>query len=89
MGLGHGDGRLLAVPVCGLELGRWEVAAGAMEALTVPPCHPAGGGQLDLLDGAPRTLTRDELGLEQADDALGQGVVVAVAAAPASARRSV
>jgi hypothetical protein len=78
-----------------LELDRREVAAGGMEALVVPPCHPGRGRELDLVDRPPGSLRPDELGLVEAVDALGEGVVVAVApdptevTAPSSARRSV
>ena len=35
--------------------------------------------KLDVFDVAPRTAAADDFGLEQADDGLGQGVVVRVA----------
>jgi hypothetical protein len=41
----------------------------------VEPVGILQGGDLDLLGGAPRSLGLDQLGLEQADDRLGQGVV--------------
>ena len=36
----------------------------------------------DVLDAPPGTLPADDLGLEEADDGLSQGVVVGVAPAP-------
>ena len=62
MGLGHGDRRLLALPVCRLELGGRDVTAGAVQAFAIPPRHPARRGQLDLLGRSPWALTGDELG---------------------------
>jgi hypothetical protein len=93
--LGHGDRRPLALPVCRLELGWWDVVAGAVQPFAVPPRHPSGRRQLDLLDRPPRSLTMDQLGLVEAVDRLGQGIVVAVPRLPtlltasASASRSV
>src|SRR5262245_18100096 len=40
------------------------------------PVHPFGGGQFDLLDGAPWLAGLDQFGLVQAVDRLGQRVVV-------------
>ena len=37
-------------PVVGLELGGWDVAEVAVQALRVVPVHPSEGGQLDVLD---------------------------------------
>src|SRR5215831_19387818 len=51
-----------------------------MEPPLVPPIHPLGGGQLDLLEVPPGASPADELGLVETDHRLGQGVVVAVAA---------
>src|SRR5450756_2888261 len=65
--------------VGGLELGRWNVAAGRVEALVVPPGHPRRGRELDLVGRPPRPLAPDELGLVEPVDGLGEGVVVAVA----------
>ena len=45
----------------------------------VPPVDPAGRRQLDLLDTPPAPLPADQLGLVQAVDRLGQGIVVTVA----------
>src|SRR5437660_12897760 len=44
----------------------------------VVPAGPFAGGGLDLGGGFPWPLVSDDLGLVQADDALGQRVVIAV-----------
>jgi hypothetical protein len=46
----------------------------------IEPVDPLQGGVLDLVDAPPGAAPADQLGLVQADDRLGQGVVVAVAA---------
>ena len=46
-----------------LELGRWNVAECAVEALFVEPVHPLKGCQLDLVDVAPWSLPADQFGL--------------------------
>ena len=45
----------------------------------VEPIDPFEGGELDRLDAAPGAAPADHLGLEQADDRLGESIVVAVA----------
>ena len=60
---------------CGLELGRWEVADGLQKPPVVEPVHPLQGGVLDVVDALPGAAAADQLGLVQADDRLGQGVV--------------
>ena len=45
----------------------------------VEPVHPVEGGELDGFQRAPRSAPPDDLGLVEAVDRLGQGVVVAVA----------
>jgi hypothetical protein len=66
--------------VCGLELCRWDIADGLQETAVVEPVDPFQGGVLDLVDALPGAAPADQLGLVQADDRLGQGVVVGVAA---------
>jgi hypothetical protein len=86
---------VLPLVVGGLELGRWDVPDGLQEPAVVEPVDPLQGGVFDLVQALPGATPTDQFGLLQADDRLGQGVVVAVAAgahrvtAPASARRSV
>ena len=46
---------------CALDL------AGAVEPMLVPPTHPLGGGQLDLLKVPPGASPADELGLVETD----------------------
>ena len=43
-----------------------------------PPVHPAEGGELDVVDGAPGSLSgaSDQLGLVERVDGLGQGIVI-------------
>ena len=51
-----------------------------MQAAGVPPCHPLGGGELDLAD-VPPVAAVDELGLVEGVDALGEGASSASAEA--------
>jgi hypothetical protein len=79
----------------GLELDRWDVPDGFQEPAVVEPVDPFQGGVLDLVQALPGAAPADQLGLVQADDGLGQRVVVGVpdrayrGDCPASARRSV
>jgi len=49
-----------------------------VDAVGVPPVHPAQGGELDVVDRAPRSLfgASDQLGLVERVDCLGQRVVI-------------
>jgi hypothetical protein len=58
-----------------LEGGAWDVFAVLVEALVVESVDPFGGGELDVVDGAPGPAAADRLGLEESVDGLGQGVV--------------
>ena len=69
----RGEGGVVTI-VSGLQLGRWDVSAGLEEAAVVEPVHPLQAGDLDLLDGPPRTLWSDQLGLEQPDQRFGQAL---------------
>jgi hypothetical protein len=60
-------------------LGWWEVAAPGVQALLVVPVDPLEGGVLDVVEAAPGTATSDELGLVEAVEGLGCGVVEGVA----------
>ena len=60
-------------------LGGRHVADQFKQAAGVEPIDSLEGGELDRLEGSPRRTAMDHLGLEQAVDRLGQGVVVAVA----------
>lgn len=51
----------------------------------VEPVDPLRRGQLDVLDGAPGLTWFDQLGLVQAVDRFGQGIVVGAAAKKADA----
>jgi len=57
--------------VGGLQIDGWDVAAVFVEATVVEPVDPFGGGQFDLLDGAPRLAGFDQFGFVQAVDRLG------------------
>jgi hypothetical protein len=59
-----------------LQIDGWDVAAVFVEAAVVKPVDPFGGGQLDLLDGAPGLARFDQLGFVEAVDGLGQRVVI-------------
>jgi len=65
-----------------LDLGRGAHVEFAVEALFVPPPHVFEGGELDLLDGAPRSALADEPGLVEPVHRLGEGIVEAVAEGP-------
>jgi hypothetical protein len=69
---GAGDRTVVVV----LELDRWDVAAGAVEASVVEPVDVLQRGQLDVVEAAPGAAAADELGLVEADEGLGGGVVV-------------
>ncbi len=68
--------------VGGFEVGWRDVSAGFVEPAVVEPVDVFEGGDLDLLCGAPGPAGLDQLGLEQPDDRLGEGVVVGVADGP-------
>jgi len=58
-----------------LEFDWRDVAVLLVEPLVVEPVDVAQGGDLDLINGFPRPIRLDQLGLEQADYGLGEGVV--------------
>ena len=62
-----------------LKLDGRDVSDRLQQPSVIEPVHPVEGRELDVLDVAPRTAAADDFGLEQADDGLGQGVVVRVA----------
>src|SRR5215213_4679606 len=65
--------------VCGFRLGGRDVADGLEQTPVVEPVDPFKGGELDGLEGAPRTAPMDHLGLEEADHGFSQGIVVRIA----------
>ncbi len=67
---------------CLLCFVRRDVADGAMQAGVVVPVDPFQGFPFDLTNGLPGSEGLDELGLEQADDAFGEGVVIGIPDAP-------
>ena len=66
------------LPPLALELGSRQLVGGAVEPTLVPPLHPLGSGQLDLLEARLGASPAAELGLMDTDQCLGQGVVVAL-----------
>ena len=59
--------------VQGLELGGWDVAEGAVQAVVVKPAEVLDDRELQAGATWPDAVT-DELGLEAVDEAFGQGV---------------
>ena len=68
--------------VGGFEFGGRDVSAGFVEPPVVEPVHVLESGDFHLLGGMPGPAWLDQLGFEQADDRLGQGVIVGVADGP-------
>src|SRR3954447_2695156 len=68
--------------VGGFELGRRDVAEGAVEPCVVEPVDPAERRELDVVDGPPGCLAADQLGLEHPVDGLGQSIVVGIGDGP-------
>jgi hypothetical protein len=62
--------------VGGLGLGGWDHAELAVQPSVVSPVDVLEQRELELLDGAPRPVPCDQLGLELPDRRLGEGVVV-------------
>ena len=53
-----------------------------MQAVLVEPVHPGERGEFELVGGAERAVDLHALGLVEPDDALGEGIVIAVADRP-------
>ena len=49
-----------------------------MQARVIIPVDPFQGFPFDVANGLPRAEELDDLGLEQADDAFGEGVVIGI-----------
>ena len=62
-----------------LGFGRRDEADGLQKPAIVEPVHPLEGCELDGLEVAPRSASMDDLGLVEAIDRFGEGVVVRVA----------
>jgi hypothetical protein len=62
------------------ELGGWDASVVFEEAAVVEPVDPCQGGELEVVEAASGAAVAHELGLVEADDALRERVVVAVAA---------
>ena len=69
------DGTVVGV----LELDGWDVADGGVQSVFVELPDPGHGGELDVVDVAPRAVEVDALGLVEPDRGLGQGIAIAVA----------
>ena len=64
--------------VVGLLLCWWDVSYWFEESSVVEPVHVLEGGVLDLVPVLPWSPLSDEFCLVEADDGLGEGVVVGV-----------
>ena len=69
--------QLFIVPRLGLS--GWNIANGLEEAAVVEPVHPFECGEFHCFCIPPRATTVDDLGLEQAVDSFGEGIVVGIA----------
>ena len=76
---GHHGRSLLAAIVLLFEFHRWDVPDRLEQPSVVEPIHPFESRELKLLDVPPRPTPADHLRLVQADDRLGESVVVRVA----------
>ena len=64
--------------VVGFVFGGWDVPDGFEDPTVVVSVDPLQGGVLDVVEALPGSTPSDDLGLVQADDRLGESVVVAV-----------
>ena len=89
---GHGPGRAeqtaqqnLQTAGCttrvevGFSLCWWDIPDRTEQATIVEPVHPFEGSELDILEASPRPPLSDHLRFVEADDRLGESIVVAVA----------
>jgi len=76
---GHHGLSLVESMIVPFVLGRRHVADRFKEPPIIEPVNPFQRRVLDGIEGAPRSARVDHLGLEQADDRLGERVVVGVA----------
>ena len=75
---GH-QGRLTALQIKSLFKFRWRhMADPFQESAVVEPVEPFEGGELDPFKMAPGAALANHPGLVQADDGLGQGIVVGI-----------
>jgi hypothetical protein len=76
----RGDGVTFGLGIiAGFGLGGRDISDRLEEASVVEPVDPFEGGVFDGLEAAPRPAPMDDLGLVEAVDGLGEGVVVRVA----------
>ncbi len=71
------------------ELSRRNVSDRFEQSSVIEPVDPFEGRELNFFKVAPRAVAPDDLGLEEPEDRLGQGVVVGIAQPSASARKKV
>jgi hypothetical protein len=64
--------------VVGFFLGWGNVADGFEDSAVVEPVDPFQGGVFDGVEVLPRSLSSDDIGLVEADDRLGHGVVIGI-----------
>ncbi len=76
---GRGGRLVLLAIIHQFKLRRRNVADRFKQPTVVEPIDPFEGGVLDLVEITPGTTVVNDLGLEQSDDRLGEGVVVRVA----------
>jgi hypothetical protein len=69
----------LLSPIINLELRWWNIADGFQEPAMIEPVDPFQSSVFYLIEVLPGSPVPYDLGLVEADDRLGQGVVVSVA----------
>ncbi len=75
-----GDGWLVQHGVVAfLGFGGWNIADRSHQAAVVEPVDPLESGELDRLEGSPRSPPMDDFGLVKPVDGLSESIVVAVA----------
>src|SRR5688500_11670305 len=73
--------RVMVVDVVrGLVLGRWDHAELGVQPAVVEPVDVVQRGVFDILKAAPGSFVANQLGLVEAVEGFGQGVVIAVTA---------
>ena len=74
--------------VVGFGFGRRDVPDRLEQSAVVEPVDPFQRGALDGLEAAPRAAAMDDLGLEEPNDRLGEGVVAGFGLRPARGQAS-
>ena len=78
MGCGRGDRDVVLIVVDGLVLGRRLVTARRVKPAMIEPVDVLQGGQFQLVQAAPRSVTLYQLGLVQAVHRFGECVIVRI-----------